>query len=118
MKLSGKNFIGNLESGKGKQTFLAKNPETLKDIETAFFEATGEEIDQAVLLARNAFDGYRSKSSEERALFLEAIAENILGLGDCIDKTLHAGNSTSGNTFDRRTDANSKPTEVICFGGS
>ena len=52
MKLTGKNIIGNLESAKGIQTFSAKNPETQNDLGNSFFEATAEEIDEAVLLAK------------------------------------------------------------------
>ena len=37
-------------------------------------------------LQKNAFDEYRSKTNEERALFLEAIAENIIELGDVLIK--------------------------------
>ena len=82
MNLSGKNIIGNTESAKGSKTFYAKNPATQTDLETAFFEATDQEVDEAVILAKNAFDEYRLKSNKERAVFLESIAENILALGD------------------------------------
>ncbi len=92
MSISGKNIIGNNESAKGSNTFYAKNPATQSDLETAFYEATSQEVDEAVILAKKAFDEYRSKSNEERAKFLEAIADNILALGDdliqrCIQET-------------------------------
>ncbi len=86
MSLSGKNIIGNKASSKGIKTFFAKNPATQTDLETKFFEATIQEVDEAVNLAKKAFDTYRSKSNEKRALFLEAIAENIMALGDILIK--------------------------------
>ncbi len=82
MNLTGKNIIGNSESAKGTKTFYAKNPANQTDLEVAFYEATNQEIDEAVLLAKKAFDEYRSKNNEERAQFLEAIADHILALGD------------------------------------
>lgn len=82
MNISGKNIIGNNESAKGTKTFNTKNPATQTDLEVKFHEATTQEVDEAVMLAKKAFNEYRSKSNEQRAQFLEAIAENILALGD------------------------------------
>ena len=86
MNLTGKNLIGNKHSAKGIITFHAKNPATQTVLETAFCEATSQEVDEAVNMAKKAFDEYRSKSNEERAQFLEAIAENIMALGDVLLK--------------------------------
>lgn len=82
MKLTGQNLIGNKESGVGLKTFFAKNPTTLEDLDIAFHEATIAEIAEAVLKAKAAFPVYKAKTNEEKALFLETIAENILGLQD------------------------------------
>jgi alpha-ketoglutaric semialdehyde dehydrogenase len=92
MELTGLNLIGNEESGKGSNTFFAKNPATQEYLNTAFHEATTSEVDQAVIKAKTAFNIYRVKSNEEKAVFLETIAKNILELGDilikrCIEET-------------------------------
>ncbi len=84
MKLSGLNLVGSSESGKGSDRFSAVNPASLEKMTPEFTEATTEEIDQAVGLAAGAFGAYREKTLEERAGFLEAIAEAILSAGDAL----------------------------------
>ena len=91
MNLTGQNFIGNEKSAKGKLTFNAVNPATTKEIEPLFYEATLDEVNLAVNKADEAFKVYRKKSGKEKAEFLEAIAEEILALGDelilrCVQK--------------------------------
>ncbi|GJM34226.1 MAG: 2,5-dioxovalerate dehydrogenase [Saprospiraceae bacterium] len=82
MALTGLNLIGNISSGKGTTTFFAANPSTSKNLDTTFIEATNEEVNMAVEKAESAFSSYSSKTSEERARFLETIADEILALGD------------------------------------
>ena len=66
----------------GKETFLAIDPSNGKEIAPAFNEATQEEIDAAVQNAAEAFQEYRNKSGKEKADLLEAIADEIMALGD------------------------------------
>jgi 2,5-dioxopentanoate dehydrogenase len=92
MNLTGYNLIGDRESGRNKHTFCARNPATQVELGIKFHEAVAGEVNDAVMLARKAFDDFRSKSNEERALFLETIADNILALGDnltgrCMNET-------------------------------
>ncbi|WP_161888643.1 aldehyde dehydrogenase (NADP(+)) [Pontibacter russatus] len=82
MELTGKNIIGNALAGAGKETFFAVNPSSGNKIEPAFTEASREEIDNAVQKAWEAFQTYRNKSGEEKAQLLEAIADEIMALGD------------------------------------
>src|SRR4030042_5142086 len=92
MQLTGLNFSGCECSGKSKATFRAVNPDTREKMLPLFHEATRHEIDRAVLKARTAFKVYSKKSGQERALLLNAIADEILNLGDdliqrCIEET-------------------------------
>ena len=92
MNLSGHNFIGNVKSAPGSSIFKAVNPSNGKELETDFQEATAAEVDQAVQKAEQAFKIYRNKSGQDKAAFLEAIADEILALGDeliqrCMDET-------------------------------
>ena len=92
MKLAGLNLIGKTTSGKGTVTFKAVNPLTAEELPTTFREATEEEVALAVEQAESAFLPYRSKPAEERARFLEAIADEILALGEnliarCMEET-------------------------------
>lgn len=82
MELTGLNLIGNQESGTGSKSFHAKDPATLEELDIAFHEATLAEVDEAALKAKVAFPNYKAKSNEEKAVFLETIADNILDLGD------------------------------------
>jgi len=82
MKLTGQNFIGNEKSAKGYVTFKAVNPANGTELESSFYEATSAEVDQAIQKAEKAFKDYRNKSGEEKAAFLESIADEILALGD------------------------------------
>ena len=80
--LTGRNFIGNSTSCKGETTFHAINPKEDSSLEPVFYEATKEEVNQAVEKAEEAFRIYRHKSGEEKAVFLETIANEIMNLGD------------------------------------
>lgn len=82
--ITGKNYIGNSLSGKGTITFKTFNPILNSENEAVFTEATHEEIDEAAILASNAFQTYNTKSGNEKAAFLRAIAEEIEALGDAL----------------------------------
>jgi len=89
MNLSGQNFIGSEKSVKGSSSFNAINPSTGQELETAFTEATADEVNLAVQKAEGAFKIYRNKSGAEKAAFLEAIADEILALGnDLIERCM------------------------------
>ena len=92
MKLTGKNIIGGSLTGEGSIIFYGENPVTGKNLEPGFHEATEKEIWMAVEKATHAFQEYRGKSGEQKAYFLETIAEEIIALGDdlitrCIEET-------------------------------
>jgi NADP-dependent aldehyde dehydrogenase len=82
MTLHGKNFIGTQLSARGKKTFYGHDPRAGKQLETAFHEATLEEIDDALNLATDATPALRAASAETIAGFLENIATEIEALGD------------------------------------
>ncbi len=82
MKLTGLNFTGNQRSGSGSKTFKAVNPENDEEFGPEYYEATENEINQTIEQAETAFREYRKKNGAEKAEFLEAIADEILALGD------------------------------------
>ncbi len=100
MELTGLNFIGNKRSGNGSTTFHGVNPANDKKLEPQYVEATGEEVDQAVQKAEEAFRIYRQKSGDERADFLETIADEIMELGN---KLIERGSSETGLSEGRLT---------------
>lgn len=92
MELTGRNIIGDTLSAAGEKLFFAVNPSSGKELEPAYKEATQAEINTAVEKASAAFQQYRRKSGKEKAGFLEAIAEEIMSLGQdlitrCMEET-------------------------------
>ncbi|TVZ55859.1 NADP-dependent aldehyde dehydrogenase [Lutibacter sp. Hel_I_33_5] len=85
--ISGKNYIGSQQSAKGTKTYTTFNPEANKENNFTFFEATNEEINDAIELAANAFKEYNTISGSKKAAFLNAIADEILALDDTLIKT-------------------------------
>ncbi|CAA9196461.1 Alpha-ketoglutaric semialdehyde dehydrogenase 2 [Flavobacterium bizetiae] len=79
---TGKNYIGDVLSAKGKTTYKTINPELNSENETVFYEATDEEISQAVALAEEAFKTYGTIADDKKADFLEAIADEIETLAE------------------------------------
>ena len=84
MEITGKNFIGDKLSALGKVSYKTFDP--LKNIENEilFVEATSLELEEAVALADAAFPIYRELSGAQRTSFLNAIADEILNLGDAL----------------------------------
>ncbi|GAA4832680.1 aldehyde dehydrogenase (NADP(+)) [Algivirga pacifica] len=80
--MHGKNIIGGTLSAQGTTTCQSINPATGTTLPTRFFAATTEEVEQTMSLAANAFITYKQTSQDQRADFLEAIAEELLVLGD------------------------------------
>jgi NADP-dependent aldehyde dehydrogenase len=82
--LHGKNFIGRSTSVHSTKTFTAFNPAAGKPIDPPFHEATGGEVGSALQLAASAFERYRQLTPENRASFLDKIADAISDLGDTL----------------------------------
>jgi 2,5-dioxopentanoate dehydrogenase len=82
--ISGDILIGaHAVSGK-RRDLRAINPATGEVLEPAFAFAGREEVNRACQLAWEAFHAYRETSIEERAKFLECIANNVLEIGDAL----------------------------------
>lgn len=82
MKITGQNIIGYTSSATGTATFQGTNPATGELLPGAFHQATANEANEIAVKAAAAFKIYSQKSGEEKAIFLEAIAEEIMALGD------------------------------------
>ncbi|MBT8184276.1 MAG: aldehyde dehydrogenase (NADP(+)) [Eudoraea sp.] len=80
--MHGKNYIGNTPSAAGPKTYQTFNPILNKENETVFHEASTEEIHRALNLASEAFKSYSKISGSRKAAFLDAIADEIMALGD------------------------------------
>jgi NADP-dependent aldehyde dehydrogenase len=75
-------FIG-AQAVRGEQgSVRGFNPASGESLEPAFGLAGAAQVERACALAWQAFDAYRETGLEQRAAFLERIAQRILDLGD------------------------------------
>ncbi|HEY0423197.1 MAG TPA: aldehyde dehydrogenase (NADP(+)) [Rhodopila sp.] len=65
-------------------SFYGIDPSTGREIEPLFGSGSIADVERACVLAQQAFDGYRDTALEQRALFLEQIAQNIVDLGPAL----------------------------------
>ncbi len=90
MNIKGELLIGN-ESYRGRgQPIFAIEQATGQRLGDAFHGATPDDTEKALALAWEAFLTYRETSFEQRATFLERIADNISEIGDVLVTTASA----------------------------
>ena len=82
--LTGQNLIGNSASTGREIALKGIDPATGKELEPAYGGANAQDLERACMLAAAAFDVYRETGLEQRAKFLETIADKILGIGDAL----------------------------------
>jgi alpha-ketoglutaric semialdehyde dehydrogenase len=82
MEFTGTNLIGFSKSSLGDRSFKAFSPSTGTYLDGDFTIATSGEFEQALQLAGQAFPAYKAVPADKRAEFLEAIADEIMNLGE------------------------------------
>jgi 2,5-dioxopentanoate dehydrogenase len=82
MPITGKNIIGYSFSAAGNSSFQAANPASSELLPEIFYNASSEELDAAAQKAAAAFEWYNQKTGAEKAAFLDAVADEIMALGD------------------------------------
>jgi 2,5-dioxopentanoate dehydrogenase len=82
MNLHGKNFVGEKLSAGGGEVFHATNPANSSRLTPDFHAASDGEVNEAMELAETAFGALRQTTDEQRVVFLERIADEIMALGD------------------------------------
>lgn len=106
MQISSANFIGFSSSSKGQKTFKSFNPLLNQEIDFIFFEATKDEIEETMQLAKKAFPILAQIAGKSRAIFLREIA-SLLEINRSIliqHYSLESGlNSDRGNIELNRT---------------
>jgi 2,5-dioxopentanoate dehydrogenase len=87
--ITGDLFIGHRrETGMGEK-FHGFNPVTGLALPVQFGSASNGQIDKAANLASDSFDEYRSTTGNDRAKFLESIANGIEALGQSLLELTH-----------------------------
>ncbi|WP_435579008.1 aldehyde dehydrogenase (NADP(+)) [Gilvibacter sp.] len=95
--ITGKSYIASEPSSSTGNTFKTFDPQKNADNPWVFTEATQAEVDEAVNKATEAFESFRSSTGAQRAALLNAIADQIMNLGDtlidtyCAESGLPAG---------------------------
>ncbi|MDX1954817.1 MAG: aldehyde dehydrogenase (NADP(+)) [Chitinophagaceae bacterium] len=79
---AGSQIIGFSHSGTGSESFFSFNPATGQSNPFQFLKATPEEVNLAAEKAAVAFQRYSKLNGMEKAIFLEAIADEIMKLGE------------------------------------
>lgn len=93
----GHNFIAGQRSAQGSVNLHSLDATTGEPLPHAFVQATEAEVDSAARAAAAAFPVYRNVPAEQRAQFLDAIADELDALGDdfvatvCRETALPAG---------------------------
>lgn len=77
MALTGHLFIGAADVAATAGTMRALDPRTNQEVEPPFAFGTEAEVDRAARLADEAYDSYNATTLEQRAAFLEKIADNL-----------------------------------------
>ncbi|WP_387463410.1 aldehyde dehydrogenase (NADP(+)) [Photorhabdus sp. RM323S] len=79
---SGMQFIGGHRQAEGERCLHSRRAVDNSSTGYVFYQATVHEVDLAVQAAADAFTRYSQTSLEERAVFLDKIADEIDALGD------------------------------------
>lgn len=84
MELAGRSIIAGDCAERLGAGFNVQNRLNGEPIEPTFYNATESDIDCAAAAAGAAIESFQARSAEDRAAFLEAIAEQIMALGDVL----------------------------------
>jgi NADP-dependent aldehyde dehydrogenase len=87
--LSGQNFVGFEKKASGQKKLYAFSTVSKENLPGEFAVATSEEIEEAIAKATAAFEPYQKTSFAARAEFLDAIADEIMELGDALIQRAH-----------------------------
>ncbi len=84
--LSGHNFIGFEKKAGGEKKSHAFSTVSKNNLPGEFSVANGQEINEAISKATSAFEIYKRTSFEERAEFLDTIADEIMQLEELVQR--------------------------------
>lgn len=88
-QLTGSNFVAGHLSRRGVDSYAALSPLGQHTLPCDFYNATEDEITEAVQAAAEAFRVYRRKSAVDRAKFLRAIGQEIESIGEVLIERAH-----------------------------
>jgi len=80
--MNGRNIVASAYSAANEKVLKAVNPATGLQLEGDFFKASKEAVDDALASAAIAFQSYRNLNKDLKADFLNAIADEIVHIGE------------------------------------
>jgi NADP-dependent aldehyde dehydrogenase len=86
VELRGTSLVAGEWTSGGERRFAVSDRTGGEPLLPEFSESTATEVDAAARAAAQAFDVYRKTTPVQRAIFLEAIADELLKLGDALIK--------------------------------
>jgi alpha-ketoglutaric semialdehyde dehydrogenase len=89
MEILGKSLIGFRDSASTAGPFSAWNPASGEKIDTVFYSAGHEDVEQAAKLASEAFSSYARLPGRERGSFLNRIAGRLESMTDLLVARAH-----------------------------
>jgi NADP-dependent aldehyde dehydrogenase len=89
MNLHGQSFLGDRLGSQAGAAFQATSPLDRATLQPPFFAANEQDVNAALELAESAFAEFRTTSGEQRAGFLERIADEIMTLGNALVTRAH-----------------------------
>ena len=89
MEIAGEMLLGASAVRGAQGTLRAFDPARNREIEPAFGAGGSREVERACELAARAFDAFRAAPLQTRARLLDAIADNIVALGDALIERAH-----------------------------
>ncbi|MEX0647799.1 MAG: aldehyde dehydrogenase (NADP(+)) [Balneolaceae bacterium] len=98
--IEGTNLIGVSGSKESDEFLQAYDPSENRTLPEKFYIASEEEVDRALEKAKDAFKTYSRISGKKKADFLDAIAEEILALGDTLIKRASAESGLPNGRFE------------------
>ncbi|MFC0250638.1 aldehyde dehydrogenase (NADP(+)) [Massilia consociata] len=84
MNITGEAIIGGVHERGAGGSFKAWDPSARDYLEPGFHMVDAGQIDRACALAGEAFDVFRATTDEQRARFLDTVADQIMLLGDVL----------------------------------
>jgi alpha-ketoglutaric semialdehyde dehydrogenase len=98
--LLGRSFVAGINVEPAGRPFRVNSPLDSKPLEPEFHEVTTATVDEALEAAESAFVIYRKTTAEQRAAFLEKIADEIMAIGESLLERAHR---ETGLPMDRLT---------------
>lgn len=89
MHITGQMLIGSRDVRGGQAAIHGIDPAANETLDPPYGGGTQEEVNAACELAAQAFRSYRKTSPEDRAVFLEKIADRIEAIGDALIERAH-----------------------------